>query len=78
MELKIERVGAKQKHFICNDFLEKILAFLITGKYTVGSLEFGQIAERLESESAHEAYGGYVCSDVAIFLGAQLIVFGFK
>ena len=78
MDLDIVEGGAKQQHFISNDFLEKILAFLIAEKFTVGSLEFGQIAERLESESAHEAYGGYVCGDVAILLGAQLITFGFK
>jgi hypothetical protein len=60
MDLNIVEVGAKQQHFISNDFLEKILAFLIAEKFTVGSLEFGQIAEHLESESAHEAYGGYI------------------
>jgi hypothetical protein len=78
IDLGIGEIGAKQSHFISNVFLENILAFLITEKYAEGSSEFGQIAERLESESAHEAFGGYVCSDVAILPGVQLFAFGFQ
>jgi hypothetical protein len=46
-----------------------VCVFLTVETFTEGYWAFGQIAEPLEEESAHEAYSGHLCRAVAALLG---------